>query len=45
MEKRPVNFTGTLENDGPSAYPWWQPIDVLRGAKAKGDKPSFNSKL
>ncbi|KAI9660802.1 MAG: hypothetical protein M1831_003494 [Alyxoria varia] len=28
MEKRPVRFTSTLENDAPRAYPWWSPVDT-----------------
>ncbi|KAF2091151.1 ClpP/crotonase [Saccharata proteae CBS 121410] len=28
LEKRPANFTGSMEKDAPSAYPWWNPIDV-----------------
>lgn len=26
LEKRPVNFKGTMKNDAPSAYPWWDPV-------------------
>ncbi|RVD82030.1 uncharacterized protein DFL_009874 [Arthrobotrys flagrans] len=29
LEKRPPNFTGTIQKDAPSAYPWWQPVSVL----------------
>lgn len=29
MEKRKVNFTGSISKDAPSAYPWWTPIDIL----------------
>ena len=28
MEKRPANFTGTLERDAPPVYPWWAPVDI-----------------
>ncbi|KAF2100897.1 ClpP/crotonase [Rhizodiscina lignyota] len=35
LEKRPVNFTGTLEESAPEAYPWWEPLDVVRKAKGK----------
>lgn len=45
LEKRPVKFTGTLEGSAPEAYPWWEPIDVVRAPKAKGGKPSIGSKL
>ena len=40
LEKRPVKFTGTIEDDAPSVYPWWTPIDVLERAKAKRQKGS-----
>jgi enoyl-CoA hydratase/carnithine racemase len=35
LEKRPVNFTGTVEKDAPGAYPWWTPVDVVERAKAQ----------
>ncbi|KIW08805.1 uncharacterized protein PV09_00739 [Verruconis gallopava] len=35
LEKRKVNFTGTLEKDAPKAYPWWTPVDVLQFPKGK----------
>lgn len=28
LEKRPVKFTGTLDKDTPTAYPWWTPVNV-----------------
>jgi enoyl-CoA hydratase/carnithine racemase len=28
LEKRKVNFTGTVDNDAPAAYPWWKPVDT-----------------
>lgn len=28
LEKRQVKFTGTLENDAPVHYPWWDSVDV-----------------
>lgn len=34
MEKRPVKFTGTMEADAPSAWPWYDNIDVISRAKA-----------
>ena len=40
LEKRPVRFTGTIEEDAPSVYPWWKPIDVLERVKAKAQKSS-----
>ncbi|ORY12401.1 enoyl-CoA hydratase/isomeras-like protein [Clohesyomyces aquaticus] len=33
MQKRPANFSGTMENTDVSAYPWWMPIDVVNRAK------------
>ncbi|KAF2677109.1 enoyl-CoA hydratase/isomeras-like protein [Lentithecium fluviatile CBS 122367] len=33
LEKRPPNFTGTMDNTDLSAYPWWNPIDVVRRPK------------
>jgi enoyl-CoA hydratase/carnithine racemase len=40
LEKRPVNFTGTMENDAPQAYPWWEPINTVVRPKgnASGSK-------
>ncbi|KAL9078263.1 MAG: hypothetical protein Q9157_002809 [Trypethelium eluteriae] len=38
LEKRPVNFTGTMEQDAPAAYPWWNAIDISSKAKAAGSK-------
>ncbi|EFQ25606.1 enoyl-CoA hydratase/isomerase [Colletotrichum graminicola M1.001] len=28
MQKRAPHFEGTMEKDSPSAYPWWEEIDV-----------------
>jgi hypothetical protein len=33
MQKRPAEFTGTMDNTDLSAYPWWNPIDVVRRPK------------
>ncbi|KAF2127947.1 enoyl-CoA hydratase/isomeras-like protein [Dothidotthia symphoricarpi CBS 119687] len=33
MEKRPAEFTGTMENTKVTGYPWWVPIDT--GGRAK----------
>lgn len=38
MQKRPAQFTGTMENTTVSAYPWWNPIDVAPPSKADGAK-------
>ncbi|KAK6535051.1 hypothetical protein TWF281_006349 [Arthrobotrys megalospora] len=29
LEKRPPKFTGTIQKDAPSAYPWWEPVSIL----------------
>lgn len=28
LEKRPPQFTGTMEKNAPEGYPWWTPLDV-----------------
>lgn len=33
LEKRPANFTGTMDNTNVTGYPWWMPIDTLGRAK------------
>lgn len=33
LEKRKVNFQGSIERDAPQAYPWWQPIDIIERPK------------
>lgn len=33
MQKRPAEFTGSMDNTDLSAYPWWNPIDVVRRPK------------
>ncbi|PSK48675.1 3-hydroxypropionyl-coenzyme A dehydratase [Elsinoe australis] len=38
LEKRPVKFTGTMENDAPKAWPWWDIIDTVPRLKADVDK-------
>ncbi|KAF2150819.1 enoyl-CoA hydratase/isomerase family protein [Myriangium duriaei CBS 260.36] len=35
MEKRAVKFTGTMQNDAPSAWPWWDYIDTAQRLKPK----------
>jgi hypothetical protein len=29
LQKRPAEFTGTMDNTNVSAYPWWMPLDIL----------------
>ena len=38
LEKRPVRFTGTLDDDAPSTWPWWDRLDVSSQAKAAKTK-------
>ena len=38
LEKRPVQFQGTMETDSPAAYPWWNAIDTSSKAKAASSK-------
>jgi len=33
LEKRPANFSGTMDNTNVTGYPWWMPIDTLGRAK------------
>lgn len=30
LQKREARFTGTLDKDAPSAWPWWTPIDTAK---------------
>ena len=36
LEKRPPNFTATMQTDAPATWPWWEPVDTGRRAVAKG---------
>lgn len=38
LEKRQTNFTGTMQNDAPAAWPWWKPIAVGNKPVQKGYK-------
>jgi hypothetical protein len=38
LQKRPAKFTGTMDNTYVAAYPWWNPIDVVRRPKVEGAK-------
>ncbi|KAL1617356.1 hypothetical protein SLS54_007909 [Diplodia seriata] len=40
LEKKPPKFTGTMENDAPAVYPWWNPIDTAGKPKVGGDAKS-----
>jgi len=35
LEKRPAKFTGNMARDAPSAYPWWQPVEINRKARVR----------
>ncbi len=37
MEKRGANFTGTMKNDAPQIYPWWDAVDTSSRPRAEGD--------
>ncbi|KAF2637400.1 enoyl-CoA hydratase/isomeras-like protein [Massarina eburnea CBS 473.64] len=41
LQKRPANFTGTMDNTTLGAYPWWNPIDVVRRPKLEASKPKL----
>jgi len=41
LQKRKVNFTGSIERDAPPAYPWWTPVDVVERTKAAAQKPKL----
>ena len=36
LEKRPVNFEGSMQNDAPDAWPWWDPIDTRNRPVVEG---------
>jgi hypothetical protein len=38
LEKRPVNFQGTMQNDAPASWPWWEPVAVGNRPVPKGYK-------
>ena len=46
MEKRPANFTGTLDKDAPPVYPWWAPVDIgpTPGVGDAGEKAKAKAK-
>lgn len=35
LEKRKVNFQGTMGDSAPAAYPWWHPINVVERPKGR----------
>jgi hypothetical protein len=36
LQKRAPKFTGTMDDTEVSAWPWWNPIDVVRRPKIEG---------
>ena len=42
LQKRPANFTGTMDNTKVTGYPWWMPIDTLGRPKIA---PTGRSKI
>ncbi|KAM3425432.1 3-hydroxypropionyl-coenzyme A dehydratase [Cercospora zeina] len=38
LEKRATNFTGTMQNDAPAAWPWWDPVATGNRPVQKGYK-------
>ncbi|KAF4302182.1 putative enoyl- hydratase isomerase protein [Botryosphaeria dothidea] len=36
FEKRKPKFSGTMSNDAPAAYPWWEPVDTAGKPKVDG---------
>ncbi|KAK5109362.1 hypothetical protein LTR62_007132 [Meristemomyces frigidus] len=43
LQKRQVKFTGTMVEDAPASWPWFQPVDTGNRAVAEGYK--FGAKL
>ncbi|KAL9115783.1 MAG: hypothetical protein Q9227_000151 [Pyrenula ochraceoflavens] len=38
VEKRTPNFKGTMLEDAPAAWPWWNPVDVQSATKAVAER-------
>nr|POE63332.1 putative enoyl-coa hydratase/isomerase yngf [Quercus suber] len=43
LEKRPADFKGTMQDDAPAAYPWWEPVDT--GNRPVSRRASYKPKL
>lgn len=39
MEKRPAKFTGSMQENAPSAYPWWHAVRTDSRPQIKGSNP------
>jgi len=45
FEKRPVNFEGTMQDDAPGAYPWWETVDTTNRPVPEGYEFKPKTKL
>ncbi|OQO01995.1 hypothetical protein B0A48_12468 [Cryoendolithus antarcticus] len=36
MQKRDANFQGTMEEDAPAIWPWWESVDTTQATQRKG---------
>ena len=45
MEKRQSNFRGSIQDDAPEAYPWWNAVETVGANKTKGKPYKRDSKL
>ena len=36
LEKRPVKFEGTMQDDAPAAYPWWETVSTTNRPVPEG---------
>lgn len=43
LQKRQVNFQGTMQNDAPQAYPWWNAPSIANRPVGEGYK--FKAKM
>ena len=43
MEKRPANFSATMQHDAPDAYPWWDPVET--GSRPKPEGYQYKAKI
>jgi enoyl-CoA hydratase/carnithine racemase len=45
FEKRPVSFEGTMQDDAPGAYPWWETVDTTNRPVPEGYEFKPKTKL
>ena len=43
MEKRPAQFTATMQHDAPDVYPWWDPVET--GSRPKPEGYQYKAKI